>query len=171
MYLCSVIYAFDPADVFLIDCGSNRDTQVGSNRTFVSDKSSTKFLSASEEILASTNAGSITSASDSELYKTARIFRGSANYKFSITQSGRVWIRLYFYPFVYGSFDMKSANFTVSTQKNVLLGNFSPKNAVVKEFSVVVSSGDLKIQFAPAVICHVCECRLGSCSEARYYYG
>ncbi|KAG9129609.1 hypothetical protein Leryth_014449 [Lithospermum erythrorhizon] len=147
---CGVCYAFDPPDVYLIDCGSSSDTQLGSNRTFISDTSSTQYLSASDEILASTNASFITSGGDSDLYKTARIFTRSSTYKFSITQSGRLWIRLYFYPFVYQRFDMKSANFTVSTRKNVLLGNFSPTNATVKEFSVVVSSGDLRIQFAPA---------------------
>lgn len=151
LYLCCFCYAFDPQDVFLINCGSSSDTQMGSNRTFVSDKSSAKFLSASEDILATVNASSITSAGDSELYRTARIFRGSSKYKFSITHSGRLWIRLYFFPFAYQSFDMKSANFTVSAENNVLLGNFSPKNATVKEFSVVVSSGDLTIRFAPAV--------------------
>ncbi|KAG9128781.1 hypothetical protein Leryth_009544 [Lithospermum erythrorhizon] len=150
LYLCCISYAFDPPDVYLIDCGSSSDTQVGKIRTFVSDKSSTRYLSASEEILASTNASLITSGGDSDLYRTARIFRGSSNYKFSITQSGRLWIRLYFYPFVYQNYDMRSANFTVSTHENVLLGNFSPKNATVKEFSVVVSSGDLTVQFAPA---------------------
>ncbi|MCD7455677.1 Receptor-like protein kinase HERK 1 [Datura stramonium] len=143
------VSGFDPADNFLIDCGSSKDTDVG-NRVFMADKSASKFLSTSQDILADTPSNSITKAADSPLYQTARIFTQQSSYKFPISQTGRHWIRLYFYPFVYQDYDMSTAMFSVSTQKNVLLGNFSPKNVSVKEFSVNVTSKDLVVTFSPS---------------------
>ncbi|XP_070018607.1 receptor-like protein kinase HERK 1 [Nicotiana sylvestris] len=142
------VSGFDPADNFLIDCGSNKDTNVG-NRVFMADKSAAKFLSTSQNILADTPSNSITKADDSPLYQTARIFTQQSSYKFPISQAGRHWIRLYFYPFVYQEYDMSKATFSVSTQQNVLLGNFTPKNVTVKEFSVNVTSRDLVIMISP----------------------
>ncbi|KAG5598733.1 hypothetical protein H5410_030103 [Solanum commersonii] len=139
-----VCSGFDPSDEYLIDCGSSKDTNFG-NRVFVSDKSGSKFLSVSQDILADN-----TRSSDSPLYQTARVFTQTSSYKFPITKVGRHWIRLHFSPFVYQSYDMSSATFSVSTQQNVLLGNFSPKKDVsVKEFSVNVTTGDLVITFSP----------------------
>ncbi|XP_055834497.1 receptor-like protein kinase HERK 1 [Solanum dulcamara] len=143
------VSGFDPADNFLIDCGSSKDTDVG-NRVFMADKSASKFLSTSQDILADTPSNSITKSDDSPLYQTARIFTQQSSYKFSISLTGRHWIRLYFYPFVYQDYDMSTAMFSVSTQKNVLLGNFSPKNVSVKEFSVNVTSNDLVVTFSPS---------------------
>ncbi|KAK4370413.1 hypothetical protein RND71_009888 [Anisodus tanguticus] len=145
--LCGVS-GFDPADNFLIDCGSSKDTDI-SNRVFVSDKSASKYLKTSQDILADTPSNSITNTDDSPLYQTARIFTKQSTYTFPIKQTGRHWIRLYFYPFSYQEYDMSTANFSVSTQKNVLLGNFSAKNVTVKEFSVNVTSKDLVIIFSP----------------------
>ncbi|XP_060170247.1 receptor-like protein kinase HERK 1 [Lycium barbarum] len=142
------VFGFDPKDNFLIDCGSSKDTDVG-NRVFTSDKSASKYLSTSQDILADTPSNSITKSDDSPLYQTARIFTQQSTYKFPIGQTGRHWIRLYFYPFVYHEYDMSVASFSVSTQQNVLLGNFSPKNVSVKEFSVNVTSKDLVIIFSP----------------------
>ncbi|KAI5666117.1 hypothetical protein M9H77_15970 [Catharanthus roseus] len=156
LWVLFVIYSacfssgFTPRDLYLLNCGSSSDTNVN-NRTFVSDKSASKHLSTSQDILASTTSNSITSFSNLPLYQTARIFTGPSSYKFSISQDGRIWIRLYFFPFVYENYNMNSANFSVGTQKNALLGNFTPpKNATMKEFSVNVTSGDLVLTFAPS---------------------
>ncbi|KAL2530006.1 Receptor-like protein kinase HERK 1 [Forsythia ovata] len=140
---------FDPADKYYINCGSSTALTVG-NRIYASDKSASKFLSTPQDILADSNLNSITSSNDSQLYRTARVFTGSSRYAFSISQSGRHWIRLHFYPFVYQNYNMKSATFSVFFQKNTLLSNFNPKNLSVKEFSVSISSGDLVVTFAPA---------------------
>ncbi|XP_016468404.1 receptor-like protein kinase HERK 1 [Nicotiana tabacum] len=145
-FLC--VSGFNPSDNYLIDCGSTKDTNVG-NRVFVSDKSASKFLSTSQDILADTPSNSVTKANDSPLYQTARIFTSTSSYKFPISKSGRHWIRLYFYPFEYKTYDLSSASFSVSTQQNVLLGNFSPKNVSFKEFSVNVTTRDLEITFSP----------------------
>lgn len=141
---------FTPQDSYLLDCGSPSDTKVG-DRTFISDKSASKYLSTSQDILATTNSNSITQFSSLPLYQTARIFTERSSYKFSIKRSGRIWIRLYFFPFVHENYNMNSAKFSVGTQKNVLLGNFTPKNATMKEFSVnVTSPGDIVLTFDPS---------------------
>jgi serine/threonine protein kinase len=141
---------FSPVDNYLIDCGSSTNTSVG-NRVFIADNLASKLLSTPQDVLAKTNSNSITTFSDSPLYQTARVFTGSSKYTFSIGQSGRHWIRLYFYPFVYNSYNMSLANFAVSTQDHVLLSNFSVKSsAVVKEYSLNVTSNVLVITFTPS---------------------
>nr|GMD24057.1 receptor-like protein kinase HERK 1 [Ipomoea batatas] len=141
--------SFDPGDKYLINCGSPNDGKV-SGRVFVADKSASKFLSTSQDILAVAPSNSIISSEDSLLYQTARIFSEKSSYKFSISQGGRHWIRLYFYPFVFQDYNMRAARFSVSAQNHALLGNFSPQNVTVKEFSVNVASGDLVIAFSPS---------------------
>lgn len=141
---------FNPVDNYLIDCGSSTNTSVDS-RVFIADNLASNLLSTPQDVLAKSNLTSITLFSDSPLYQTARVFTGSSKYTFSIHQSGRHWIRLYFYPFVYNSYNMSVANFAVSTQDHVLLSNFSVTSAaVVKEFSLNVTSNDLVITFTPS---------------------
>lgn len=140
---------FTPQDMYLVDCGSANDTTMA-NRTYISDQSASKYLSTSQNILATTTSNSITASADLPLYQTARIFTQASSYKFRITHAGRVWIRLYLFPFVYNNFNMSYVNFSVSTGKNSLLSNFSPKNLTMKEFSVSATTGDFFINFAPS---------------------
>lgn len=149
--LCLACFSagFNPVDNYLIDCGSSTNTSVG-NRVFIADNLASNLLSTPQDVLASTTLKSITSSEDSLLYQTARVFTGSSKYTFSIRQSGRHWIRLYFYPFVYNSYDMSAAKFGVSAQNYVLLSDFSVKNASVKEFSLNVTSNSLVITFTPS---------------------
>ncbi|KAH8520441.1 hypothetical protein H0E87_001761 [Populus deltoides] len=125
---------FTPVDNYLIDCGSLTNTTVG-NRVFVADNSASNFLSTPKNTFANASI-SVTSGDDSPLYQTARIFDGTSKYTFLINQPGRHWIRLYFYPFVSGSYNMSNASFGVSTLNYAFLSNFSVKASVVKEFSV-----------------------------------
>ncbi|KAL0369743.1 UNVERIFIED_CONTAM: putative receptor-like protein kinase [Sesamum angustifolium] len=139
---------FDPVDQYYINCGSSSDVVVG-NVTYVADKSASRLLSTPQDILADSKLNSITPSENSQLFSTARIFTGPSRYTFSIKQGGRHWIRLYFYPFVYQSYDMNSASFSVFSQKTTLVSDFSPRNASVREYSVNVGSGDLVITFSP----------------------
>eukprot|EP00262_Sarcandra_glabra_P011880 TRINITY_DN2940_c1_g5_i1.p1 TRINITY_DN2940_c1_g5~~TRINITY_DN2940_c1_g5_i1.p1 ORF type:complete len:809 (+),score=112.16 TRINITY_DN2940_c1_g5_i1:1-2427(+) len=140
--------AFDPVDNYLIDCGSPSDTTVG-NRVFVSDDSFTA-LSTPQNVFANTTTNSISDINSSPLYRTARILTGPSSYTFSIRSHGRHWIRLYFFPFVYQNYDMKSTSFSVSTQEIVLLDNFQVQNdSVLKEYSVNVTTDTLILHFAP----------------------
>ncbi|KAG8387765.1 hypothetical protein BUALT_Bualt02G0055300 [Buddleja alternifolia] len=140
---------FDPIDRYYINCGSSTDLTVG-NITYVADRSSSRFLTTPQDILADSNLNSITPSEDSRLFRTARIFTGPTRYTFSIQQGGRHWIRLHFYPFTYQNYDMNSASFSVFSQQTTLLSEFSPRNASVKEYSVNVTSGDLVITFSPS---------------------
>ncbi|KAL3829159.1 hypothetical protein ACJIZ3_017961 [Penstemon smallii] len=140
---------FVPVDFYYLNCGSSNDVTLG-NITYVADRSSSQFLSTPQDILATSNLNSIPPSVDSQLFHTARIFSGPSRYTFSIKRTGRHWIRLHFYPFVYQNYDMSSASFSVFSQKTTLLSDFSPKNATVKEYSVSVPSGDLVITFSPS---------------------
>ncbi|TQD84762.1 hypothetical protein C1H46_029688 [Malus baccata] len=144
--LCS---GFVPADNYLIDCGSLANTTVG-NRVFLADNLASKYLSSPKDVVANVSLKSITSFDDSPLYQTARIFPESSKYTFSISHSGRHWIRLYFYPFVFGSYDLSKAKFSISAQNFALLTDFSVQNTTLKEFSVNVTSDSLVITFTPS---------------------
>ncbi|KAL6532625.1 Receptor-like protein kinase HERK 1 [Orobanche hederae] len=141
---------FDPVDQYYINCGSSSDATVG-NITYVADKSASRFLTTSEDILADdANLNSVTPSEDSELSGTARIFNGPSRYTFLIKEGGRHWIRLHFYPFVYHNYNMSSASFSVFSQSTTLLSDFTPIKASVREYSVNVTSGDLVITFSPS---------------------
>ncbi|XP_050141224.1 receptor-like protein kinase HERK 1 [Malus sylvestris] len=144
--LCS---GFVPADNYLIDCGSLANTTVG-NRVFLADNLASKYLSSPKDVVANVSLKSITSFGDSPLYQTARIFPESSKYTFSISHSGRHWIRLYFYPFVFGSYDLSKAKFSISAQNFALLTDFSVQNTTLKEFSVNVTADSLVITFTPS---------------------
>ncbi|KAK0605201.1 hypothetical protein LWI29_024092 [Acer saccharum] len=148
-FACFCCCQFTPQDNYLINCGSPTNATVG-NRVFVSDNSASKLLSTSQNVLASTSSKPVTSSSDSVLYQTARVFTGSSKYTFSIHQSDRHWIRLYFYPFVYDKYDMSKAKFSVSSANHALLSDFSVNSSVVKEFSVNVTSSTLDVTFSPS---------------------
>ncbi|KAK8683546.1 hypothetical protein V6N13_039605 [Hibiscus sabdariffa] len=148
--LCLALFArgFTPADNFLIDCGSPSNTTVG-DRVFMADNLASKLLSAPENVLGNTSK-SVTSSDDSPLYQTARIFTGVSKYTFSISRPGRHWIRLYFYPFAYASYNMSMAKFDVFTDNHGLLSSFSVQSLLVKEFSVNVTANSLAITFSPS---------------------
>ncbi|KAK6271914.1 hypothetical protein POUND7_008997 [Theobroma cacao] len=148
LFLACFAKEFTPADNYLIDCGSPTNTTVG-DRVFMADNLASKFLSTSENVLGNTSKA-VTSSDDSRLYQTARVFTGVSKYTFSVSQRGRHWIRLYFYPFVYASYNMSLANFTVSTENHVLLSSFGVQAPLVKEFSVNVTSNTLVITLSPS---------------------
>ncbi|KAK4785513.1 hypothetical protein SAY86_002202 [Trapa natans] len=138
---------YNAPDSYLLDCGSSTNTTFG-DRVFLADNSeASKFLSTPQDVLASSSSNSNGS---SPFYKTARIFTGTTKYTFPITQKGRHWIRLYFSPFVYNSYNMSSAKFTVSTESFVLLNSFTTTSSVTKEYSVNVTSDSLTVTFSPS---------------------
>lgn len=133
------------ADNYLIDCGSPDNSTVG-NRVFLADKYASKYLSTPRNILGNTSANT-----NLPLYQTARIFNGTAKYTLPIRQMGRYFIRLYFFPFVFGDYNLGTSSFTVSAQQFVLLSGFTPQGSpTMKEYSVNVTSKNLVITFSPA---------------------
>ncbi|XP_057953789.1 probable receptor-like protein kinase At5g59700 [Malania oleifera] len=146
---------YDPADNYLIDCGSSTVTTVG-DRSFLPDGLFSSFLSVSQYTLANTTAAalptSITATVQSPLYLTAAIFNKTSTYTFPIRRRGRLWIRLYFFPFVYGNYNLSTAHFSVSAQNHLLLANFNPiaNASTLKEYSINVTTDTLVITFTPS---------------------
>ncbi|CAN8301261.1 unnamed protein product [Cochlearia groenlandica] len=143
IFLC---HGYTPLDNYLINCGSHTNVTV-TGRVFISDKLSSKLLTSPNEILAVNNPNS-----DSDIYKTARIFTGISKYTFSVAK-GRHWIRFHFDPFQYQNFTMGSAEFSVSSKTHVLLSDFTVKSKAMKEYSLNVVAGghgDLELTFTPS---------------------
>ncbi|XP_057846554.1 receptor-like protein kinase THESEUS 1 [Cryptomeria japonica] len=142
--------AYTPVDNYLIDCGASQKTTVD-GRDFQSDSQSSSLLSTSQAILVTTASASV----PSDLYLTARVFVKQSSYTFNIQQEGRHWVRLYFYPVPHPVYDLKSALFSVTTEKFVLLHNFSMKvdatasTYLFKEYLINVTSDSLTLTFAP----------------------
>ncbi|XP_072985760.1 receptor-like protein kinase HERK 1 [Typha latifolia] len=149
--LCGCNAQFTPADNYLVDCGSSTNTVIG-QRTFIADGSSST-LTTPKNILANTTSNSVSSFDSSALYQTARIFTGSSSYSFKIQKHGRHFIRLYFFPFVYQSYNLTTADFTVSTQDVVLLNGFRPPSSsspVFKEYLLNITRDTLILSFKPS---------------------
>ncbi|KAB2068028.1 hypothetical protein ES319_A08G002500v1 [Gossypium barbadense] len=146
--LACLVRGFTPADNYLIDCGSFTNTTVG-HRVFMADNLASKLLSTPQSVIGNISKASITSSDDSPLYQTARVFTDVSKYTFSISRQGRHWIRLYFYPFAFGNYNLSLAKFDVSTENHVLLTSFSVQAPLVKEFSVNVTSNSLAVTFSP----------------------
>ncbi|KAK3140889.1 hypothetical protein QOZ80_5AG0407260 [Eleusine coracana subsp. coracana] len=150
--ICACKAQFKPADNYLVDCGSAKSTTVG-QRTFVADGASPVTVSTSQEILAGTSANGVASFPNSALYQTARIFNGPSSYTFPIQKQGRHFVRLYFFPFVYQSYDLSLAKFTVSTQDVLLLNDFQQPDKtapLLKEYSLNIARDQLVISFKPS---------------------
>ncbi|CAL1374393.1 unnamed protein product [Linum trigynum] len=140
-----------PPTNYLINCGSPTSSSIGV-RTFAADDYPSSILSTQQNIsVASPNSGSISAPYGSALYRTARIFTEPSRYTFPIRQSGRVWIRLHFFPFASGSYNLSTAHFSVAAQNFTLLKEYRSKaDPEVREFSINVNSGNLVLNFAPS---------------------
>lgn len=153
MCLIKCSLEFDPADNYLINCGSSTNASVD-DRLFLGDSSvnSSVVLSTPQKIWVNTSSNSIPLSHSSDLYKTAQIFTGSSNYTFSVAKHGRHWIRLHFYPFVYQNYNLSHAKFSVSVQNFTLLRNFQAHEVipVVKEYSLNITSDKLVLLITPS---------------------
>ncbi|KAL8160405.1 hypothetical protein V2J09_001942 [Rumex salicifolius] len=153
-FLCIIFFAcchkeVAGSDNYLFDCGSPANTSVGT-RVFLADSYASKYISVPQNILGNTSSNSVKN-SNLPLYQTARIFTGTLKFTLPISQTGRHFIRLYFFPFVYNNYDMTSAKFAVSAQGFVLLSDFTPQSsATMKEYLINVTSSSLVITFVPS---------------------
>lgn len=143
LMICSL--GFDPVDNYLINCGSFENTTIG-DRVFLADN-----LNSSQRVFVNTTLESIPSTYySSNLYQTARILNETSEFTFSIKKQGRHWIRLYFYPFSDGNFNLSSAKFSVSVQNITLFKNFQPLSVPsVKEYTLDITSTSLVLMFTP----------------------
>ncbi|KAM1125937.1 hypothetical protein ACFX11_041374 [Malus domestica] len=150
LFSICVSLGFNPEDSYLINCGSSSNVTVG-GRVFVSDKSASNLLSAPQTISANAISKSSSSSFDSVLYQSARIFDKTSLYTFPITKQGRHWIRLYFSPFVHGSYNSSTSKFSVSAQTFTLVKELRMESdSFVMEYSLNVTSETLVLTFTPA---------------------
>ncbi|XP_047081853.1 receptor-like protein kinase HERK 1 [Lolium rigidum] len=143
---------FKPADSYLVDCGAAKGTTVG-GRNFAADGAAPVTVDTSQDILAGTSANGVSSFDNSALYQTARIFTAPSSYTFPIQKQGRHFVRLYFFPFIYQSYDLATAKFTVSTQDVLLLSDFQQPDKTAplfKEYSLNITHDKLVISFKPS---------------------
>ncbi|KDP46096.1 hypothetical protein JCGZ_06607 [Jatropha curcas] len=147
-FLC-VSLGYNPADNYLIDCGSSTNKSVG-DRIFVSDKFYSNLLSSSDITFANASSSPTQSAYDPSLFKTATIFNEATDYTFPVKKLGRHCIRLYFFPFVFSNYNLSTAKFSVSAENFTLIKEYQPKIApLVKEYSFNVTSDKLVLTFTP----------------------
>ncbi|XP_004494710.1 receptor-like protein kinase ANXUR1 [Cicer arietinum] len=92
-------------------------------------------------------------------YMTARIFTSETAYKFQVQPDKRYWLRLHFYPSLYGSFDPSNSYFSVDVNGITLLSNFSAfitcqalsQAYIDREYSLApLNSDTLTLTFKPS---------------------
>ncbi|CAI0377585.1 unnamed protein product [Linum tenue] len=113
----------------------------------MSDEEAKGFLKSEENNLASVPSADVPSS----VYLNARIFTAEATYSFTLKSPGWHWVRLYFYPLKNNNKDLKTARFTVTTDKYVLLHDFNQGNetAVFKEYLLHLTDQIFSIHFKP----------------------
>nr|XP_010919105.1 probable receptor-like protein kinase At5g24010 [Elaeis guineensis] len=144
--LCALSWArFSPADNYLIACGATSASPLDDRRVFLPD-SAALLRSSGPKI--SVSAAPLPASSP--LSRTARVFTRPSSYEFQIKQKGTHIIRLHFYPFSSGDFNLSSALFHVSASGFVLLTYFGTSVPLLKEYVLWVDAEKLMISFAPA---------------------
>ncbi|KAH8510681.1 hypothetical protein H0E87_008281 [Populus deltoides] len=140
--------AFKPADEFLINCGAKNLASFPDGRIFKTDKEAQGYLQTKQDILVSIPAANVSSP----LYLSARIFKEDATYAFTLKSAGWHWVRLHLFPMNNTEFDLRTATFSVNTDKYALLHNFNTNNdtqAVLKEYLINMTDPNFSIHFIP----------------------
>ncbi|KAI5065713.1 hypothetical protein GOP47_0020408 [Adiantum capillus-veneris] len=152
---------YNPPDTFFIKCGAENNTNYDT-REWQGDSTVSGLLSSSSQ---DSVAISSTNSSIGSLFNTARIFPKGGSYTFKVSQGGRHWVRLYFFPFAHQDFNPSSASFSVLAGDFTLLSNFKPatdtiisspsiyggsSGFVFKEYNINVTEKSLVISFLPS---------------------
>ncbi|KAF5737061.1 receptor-like protein kinase ANXUR1 [Tripterygium wilfordii] len=141
---------------FILACGASNAGTDSDGRNWQPD---TKFINSSTDSITGTAQYQDPSLPSTIPYMTARIFTSPSTYKFSVSPSKRLWIRLHFYPSTYSNLDPNISYFSVIANGFSLLNNFSASITtqaltqayIIKEFSMTpVQSGNLDITFTPS---------------------
>nr|XP_024383814.1 receptor-like protein kinase HERK 1 [Physcomitrium patens] len=141
--------SFTPADAIRIACGSASDVKIGT-RVFLADVQGT-----GQGVAGRTNQNNGALSAYAPLLTSARFFTSAFNYNFTVSP-GRHWVRLFFYPFAFSSFQPSNSFFDISTKEVGLLSNFSAVTFVtadspyfVREYFLNITSKDLVLTFIP----------------------
>ncbi|GAU11641.1 hypothetical protein TSUD_346330 [Trifolium subterraneum] len=118
-----------------------------------------KFLAAEAGSIMSKAAYQDPSLSNVVPYMSARIFTSETTYKFNVQPDKRYWLRLHFYPSIYGSFNSLDSYFSVAANGITLLSNFSAyitcealsQAYIDREYSLApLNSDTLTLTFKPS---------------------
>ncbi|XP_057444783.1 putative receptor-like protein kinase At5g39000 [Lotus japonicus] len=153
--------AYDPVDLFTIDCGSSGfylQEQDNDGRTWHVDRYYTGELILTGE---SDNASANTLAPfiNQIPYGTARLSRSQFNFSFPVNTAGPKFLRLFFYPASYsGGFNRGDASFTVKSNGFTLLKDINASltadaeglDTIFREYIINVNHGqNLDLYFTP----------------------
>ncbi|CAL5407856.1 unnamed protein product [Camellia sinensis] len=139
--------AFIPLDNHLISCGSIANTTVD-NRVFVGDLTKPNSVSLSSgQSISLTNPNP--SSNSTPLYQKARVFTRASSYEFEIKKIGTHMVRLHFSPFISQSYDLNTANFSVSANGFSILSHFGISSTVLKEFILMINVVKFELLFVP----------------------
>ncbi|XP_050380615.1 receptor-like protein kinase ANXUR2 isoform X2 [Argentina anserina] len=137
----------------MLGCGSENEATDADGRKWLPDA---KFISGSNSVQA--EAQYQDPALGSEVpYMKARIFTSNATYKFPAKSKQRYFLRLHFYPSVYGSNNAEQAFFSVVANGITLLKNFSASITckattqayIIREYSLApLTQDDLEVTFS-----------------------
>ncbi|XP_073392405.1 receptor-like protein kinase THESEUS 1 [Physcomitrium patens] len=142
--------SFTPADAIRIACGSASDVKIGT-RVFAADNVPGTIKGIAGTTLQ--NNGALSAYAP--LLTSARFFTAGSNYTFTVSP-GRHWVRLFFYPFAFSSFQPSNSFFDLTANEFGLLSNFSAVTFVtadspyfVREYILNITSKELVLTFIP----------------------
>uniref|UniRef100_A0A803NVC0 Protein kinase domain-containing protein n=1 Tax=Cannabis sativa TaxID=3483 RepID=A0A803NVC0_CANSA len=144
------------SDSLILGCGTENAAKDADGRNWEPD---TKFINGENSVSVRAQYQDPSLLSETP-YMTARIFTSKVTYKFPIKPQKRYWLRLHFYPSVYGSNNAEESYFNVIANDLTLLKNFSASLTcksltqayIMREYTLAPSASDfLSLTFEPAV--------------------
>ncbi|XP_062006120.1 receptor-like protein kinase FERONIA [Rosa rugosa] len=143
-----------PSEKILLNCGGPPESTDSDGLKWTSDIGS-KFASGANS---NTSSAATQDPSVPQIpFMTARVFRSDYTYKFPVA-SGRMFVRLFFYPASYAGLNASDAVFSVMVESYTVLKNFSvvqttealTYSVVTKEYVVNVEGESLNVTFKPS---------------------
>lgn len=160
VFLCVLFNAFlgstSYSDSLILGCGLEKIAKDADGRSWDSDS---KYITGGNSVSVRAQYQDPSLLSETP-YMTARIITSKADYKFPVKANQRYWLRLHFYPAVYGSNNAEEAYFNVVANDITLLKNFSASLTckaltqayIMREYTLAPSSSDsLSLTFEPLV--------------------
>ncbi|XP_050277731.1 receptor-like protein kinase FERONIA [Quercus robur] len=156
-------FPYIPEDEINLDCGSSGNSTALDGRTWIGDENSIFFPVEHLQNNASLTASVVQQSSSATRvpYTTARLSLSPFSYIFSSVTAGQKFVRLYFYPATYGTFEFSKARFSVKAGPFILLRNFNASltadadddsgDTIFREFCVNIEEGQrLNLTLTPS---------------------
>ncbi|GMY12861.1 receptor-like protein kinase FERONIA [Fagus crenata] len=155
-------YSYIPVDNIILNCGSSGNSTGLDGQNWIGDVNSKFFPREQSQNQASLTKSALQQSSFTAQipYTTARLSFSTFTYTFPVT-SGQKYVRLYFYPASYDTFDRSKALFSVKAGTFTLLHSFNasltadadgdPGDTIYREFCVNIEKDQrLDITFTPS---------------------